>query len=56
MSLGWGDGRPEGDMGFEPDGLPSPRPSIQPAQKFDQERDPRMGLRDAASESKGFAG
>ena len=35
MSLGWGDGRLEGDMGLEPDGLPSPRPSNQLHMGFD---------------------
>ena len=46
MSLGWGDGRLEGDMGFEPDGLPSPHPSNQPpAEKFVQEHAPIAGSR-----------
>jgi hypothetical protein len=31
-SLGWGDGGLEGDMGLEPDGPPSPRPSTKPPQ------------------------
>ena len=32
VSLGWGDGGFEGDMGLEPDGPPSPRPSNPPHQ------------------------
>ena len=30
MSLGWGDGGLEGDMGLEPDGPPSPHPCKKP--------------------------
>ena len=48
MSLGWDDGRLEGDMGLEPDGLPSPHPSNQPQQTGVAGQVP-------AGESRGFA-
>jgi hypothetical protein len=51
MSLGWGDGGFEGDMGLEPDGPPSPHPSNRPLQEqFDKNHGAGMGPCEAASE------
>ena len=58
-SLGRGDGGLEGDMGLEPDGPPSPRPSTQPPQNHTDQKSPvkmtrGMGGRQLRLDSAGF--
>ena len=55
-SLGWGDGRLEGDMGLSP--MASRHPTRAPTQRTSSTKSPisRMGLLDVAGGSRGFAG